>query len=426
MDKIVVTGLGVASAFGNNLNSFWEKLYAGEKATRSVEEIDLDKIYCKVAAQIAKDESLFPWEKWGKKLPSPRAGKFIVLGMEAAYQALLDALLISSDSLHVDPKFKMGVVAGSGIGGLEEVYQTSKKILEQGADRISPFFVPSALINLLPGMIAIEHKIKGVNQSQVTACATGAHAIADAARLIREGRADIIIAGASEAAIGRIGLAGFCALKALVHGFNDRPSEASRPFDKARAGFVMGDGAGMMVLERESHAIARGAKIYCEYIEAGLTGDANHITAPCEDGDGAIRAMKEALDRSGLLPKDIGYINAHSTSTGIGDLAELKAIKSVFSESWGDISVSSIKGAIGHLLGAAGAVEAIASVLCLKNGMVLPTVNLENPDEEAYLNGKLLDLVPKVGKKKDLDYVLSNAFGFGGVNISLIFGKYAK
>lgn len=427
MSKVVVTGLGCATPFGCDVNIFWECLYSSACAVAHTQNVDLDGAYCKVSAQIPYDEVYFPWEKWRKKLPGNQAARFIIFGVEAAERALLDAGLVSvtktSDVLHVDENLKVGVVAGSGIGGLDEIDRTSRMMLEKGADRVSPFFIPASLINLLSGHISIRHKITGPNQSQVAACSTGAIAIADGARLIREGRCDVVVAGASEASVGRIGIAGFCALQALAKGFNDNPSQASRPFDTKRAGFVMGEGAGMLILESEEHAKKRGAKIYCEFVSDGLSSDAYHITKPCSDGAGAARAMKEALARASLKPSDIGYINAHATSTGLGDASEMVAIKSVFGDCWSDISVSSTKGAIGHMLGAAGAIEAIASILCLQHQAVLPTLNLVEVDESAYHNGVLLDLV-RQGKKKELKYCMSNSFGFGGTNATLVFGLY--
>lgn len=419
--KIVVTGLGWVTPFGCSLD-IWKMIFSGKSAVKSSEGFDLDGIYCKISAQIPKSEEYFPWEKWQKAMPGKRAGKFIIYGMEAAEAALLDSGLLNQDL--TAKSFRIGIIAGSGIGGLEEVYETSKVILERGADRVSPMFVPSALINLLGGNIAIRHKIYGPNQSQVTACATGAHAIADGARMIFEDRADIMVVGAAEASICRIGIAGFCAMRALASGFNETPEKASRPFDTARSGFVMGEGAGFLVLEEEQHALARGAKIYCEYLDAGLSADAYQMTAPPEDGAGAARAMSECLERSGVKSDEVQYLNAHATSTGVGDRAELRAIKSVFKDSLDSLSISSIKGSIGHLLGASGSVESIATVLSIFHQQVPPTLNLESPDEEAYENGVLLDLVPGIGKNKPITHALSNAFGFGGVNIALLFKKY--
>jgi len=418
-EKVLITGLGATTAFGSDLEVLFDKIFQGESCISKIEGFDASQLRCQIAGSIKDDSAILDkWKKYGK------SGRFIVLGLEAASNALLDAGLIKTSDDLVDQSLNIGIVAGSGIGGLEEIYLTSKKLIEKGPSRVSPYFVPSALINLLPGTIAIKYGIKGVNQSQVTACATGAHAIADAARLIKEGRADIVLAGASEAAIGLIGLAGFDALRALSTKYNDNPSAASRPFDSNRDGFVMGEGAAILVLESESHAKKRGAKIYCEFKEAGLTADANHITAPCEDGDGAIRAMEEALARSGISKEKIDYINAHSTSTGLGDKAELKAIKKVFAGNLDDLAISSVKGSVGHLLGAAGALEALISVLSIKNQQLPPTINLEKADDEAFVNGKVLNLIPNKGINKKVDNVLSNAFGFGGVNISLLFSKY--
>lgn len=424
-NKIVVTGMGWATPFGCDLNSVFDQLYLGKTAVRKIEDVELDGIYCQIAAQMPKNEEYFPFEKWNKILPGNKASKFIVYGLEATERALLDAHLISESGC-VDEKLKIGVIVGSGIGGLDEEYETSKLILEKGANRVSPYFVPSALINLLAGHIAIRHKIKGPNQSQVTACSTGAIAIADGARMIREGRCDIMVVGAAEATIGRLGMAGFCALRALAAGFNDDAAAGSRPFDKKRAGFVMGEGAGILILERYEHAVARGARIYCEYLDAGLSNDAYHITAPCADGLGAANAIKDALTRSGKTMNQIGYVNAHATSTGLGDIAEISAFKQVFGERWGQIAISSIKGAIGHMLGAAGSVEAIATILSLYHGKLLPTVNLEEPDEAVVHNGIMPNLVPNKGIQKAVDCVMSTSFGFGGHNIALVFQKLDK
>lgn len=426
--RIVVTGLGWATPFGCDLDKVFDDLYAGKTGVRKTEGLELDNIYCHVSAQIPNDESYFPHQKWQKALPGNRAGKFILYGLEAAERALLDAGFIKEEAGHVDEKIKMGVVVGSGIGGLDEEYEGSKTIIEKGAHRISPFFVPSALINLLPGHISIRHKIKGPNQSQVAACSTGAIAIADAARLIYEGRCNVVVAGAAESSIGRLGTAGFAALRALASGYNDNPEKASRPFDKKRSGFVMGEGGSVLILEEYEHAKARGAKIYCEYMDAGLTNDANHITAPCADGSGAAGAMQEALDRAGIKAGDVDYVNAHATSTGLGDAAEMTAIKNVFgnkdSKKWSDFAVSSIKGAVGHMLGAAGSTEAIATILSLQKQKLLPTINLEEPDEVVLLDGVMPNLVPNKGCEANIKIAMSTSFGFGGHNIALLFKKY--
>lgn len=418
MAKIVVTGIGIVSPFGSNFENVWNEIYSGKSAIKEIKDFDVDDLYCKVAAYIEKDA--FPFEKWKKE--NPKGGKFILYGQEAAELALLDASLLD-ENLHVDQKMNIGVILGSGVGGMDEIYHSSKILLERGSNRISPYFIPSMLINLLPGSVAIRHKIKGLVQSQVTACATGAFAIADGARMIRDKRCDVAVVGASEACIGRLSMAGFCALKAL---FDSKKvpdidlKNASRPFDQNRAGFVMGEGAGVLILEDEEHAIKRGAKIYCEYVSDGLSCDAYNIVAPQADGEFSAKAMQEALDRGKIKAQDVGYINAHATSTLLGDLAELKSIKKVFANNIANLSVSSIKGSLGHSLGAAGAIEAAMCVLSLQKQALLPTINLNNIDQEAVG----LDLVPNFGKKKDLRYVLSNSFGFGGHNIALLFGKY--
>lgn len=422
--KIVVTGLGWATQFGCELDSVFDAIYEGKTAVNKLQNMDHNDGYCKIAAPIIQDESVFPWAKWAKILPKPRASRFIIFGLEAAERALLDANLISQEGSFVDDNLKIGVIAGSGIGGLDEQYVNTITIKEKGVNRVTPFFVPSSLINLLPGHIAIRHKIKGPNQSQVAACSTGAISIADGARMIKEGRCDIVLVGAAEGAICPLGMAGFAALRALASGYNDDPASASRPFDKKRSGFVMGEGAGMLILETEESAKKRGAKIYCEYLGAGLSNDANHITAPIADGSGAANALTDALHWAGKKAHEIDYINAHATSTELGDKAELTAFKKVFGDHWPNLAISSIKGAIGHMLGAAGSVEAIACVLCLHKQKLLPTLNLHEVDEAAYHNNVLVDLVPLKGKQANLETVLSTSFGFGGHNVALIFGKY--
>ncbi len=421
-EQVVVTGLGCVSPFGCTLDSFWDGLYEGKSTVRNLEgEFDISNLYAQIACYIPNDENIFPWAKWRAELP--KAAKFVLYGLQAAQDAMIDAGLISHDNLHVDPSAKIGVVVGSGIGGLEEQSVATQAMMNKGAHRVSPFFVPTALINLVAGHIAIRHKIKGPNQSQVAACSTGAIAIADGARMIREGRCDMVLVGAAESSVCRLGIAGFAAIKALAH---SNEMNASCPFDQARSGFVMGEGAGILVLESKESAIKRGAKIYCEYLDAGLTNDAYHLTAPCEDGDGAARAMQEALDRSGLKATDIDYLNAHATSTPLGDKAELKGIKRVFADNWDNISISSVKGSIGHMLGAAGSIEVIAAIMCLNKQIVLPTINLHAPDEAAELNGKMVDLVPNKAKSKRIRAILKNSFGFGGHNAALIFKEYSK
>ncbi len=424
--KIVVTGLGWSTPFGCDLDQAFDALFNGKTATFRTQNINLDGLYCQVSAQIPRNEAIFPFEKWQKELPGNKASMFTIFGLEAAERALLDAKLIDQEGGYVDQNLKIGVVVGSGIGGLEDHFNTSQVILEKGANRVSAFYVPAALINLLPGHIAIRHKIKGPNQSQVAACSTGAIAIADGARMIVEGRCDIMVVGAGEASIGRLGIAGFCALRALASGYNDNPQQASRPFDKKRSGFVMGEGAGILILESEESAKRRGAKIYCEYLGAGLSNDAYHMTSPCADGAGAIAAISDALYWSKKTPNQVQYINAHATSTGLGDAAEMSAIKFIFGDciEKNSFAVSSIKGAIGHMLGAAGSVEAVATILSLHKQKLLPTINLEEPDEFAYHNDKLINLVPNNGIEASLDCVMSTSFGFGGHNVALVFGRY--
>jgi len=422
--KIVVTGCGWVAQFGCDLNKVFDAIYEGKTAIKTTENLQLDGLYCQVSAQVPRDEAHFPFEKWKREVPGNRAAQFIIYGLEAAERSLLDANLISQEGGKVDESLRIGVALGSGIGGLNEHQAAVEAMQQKGANRISPMYIPSLLINLLPGNIAIRHGIKGPNQSQVAACATGAIAIADGARMINEGRCDIMVVGGAEAAISTLGIAGFCALRALASGYNETPHAASRPFDKKRSGFVMGEGAGVLILETEESAKKRGAHIYCEYLGAGLSNDAYHMTAPCSDGAGAAAAMLDALQWAGKKASDINYVNAHATSTGLGDSAEITAIKNVFGEYWETLAVSSIKGSLGHMLGAAGSVEAIISILALCKQKMPPTINLEEPDEACYKDGKLINLVPNKGQEAKIDCVMSTSFGFGGHNVALIFGAY--
>ncbi len=413
---IVVTGLGCVSSFGNSLQENWESIFSGQTSIRRTKNIELDKIYCDVSSQLES----FDYDEWKHNVPN--TSRFILVGLCAVEQALIDAGLITKDNLYVDEsRNNVGVVLGSGVGGLEDIYETSKRMLE--GKHVSAYFITKSLINLFPGQVGIRHKLTGVNQSQVTACGTGAFAVEDGARMIREGVCDVAIVGASETAVCKIGLAGFCAIKALSSN-NIDAEKSSRPFDKKRSGFVMGEGSGVLIIESERHALERNAKIYCRYIGAGISNDATSITAPNAHGEGATKAMANVIDRYSVKAEEIDYINCHATSTNLGDKAEIIAIKSIFSKYWDNLMISSIKGATGHMLGAAGAFEAVMSVLSLYNQKVLPTINCTEPDDECYYKDKLIDLVLDKGKEAELNYVMSNSFGFGGHNISLLFKKY--
>jgi 3-oxoacyl-[acyl-carrier-protein] synthase II len=346
-----------------------------------------------------------------------KVDQFIVYAMCAARQALDDA---GWHPKSYDEQTSTGVLIGSGIGGIEGIAETAMALHEKGPRRVSPFFIPGRIINLASGFVSIAHGLKGPNHAVVTACSTGAHAIGDAARLVALGDAEVMVAGGAESPVNRISLAGFAALRALSTNFNDDPARASRPYDKDRDGFVMGEGAGVVVLETIEHAKARGAKIYAEVIGYGMSGDAYHITAPAPDGDGALRCMNAAIRRAGITAGDLDYINAHGTSTPLGDEIELGAVQKLVGNSAGNISMSSTKSCVGHLLGAAGAIEAIFSILAIRDGIVPPTINLDNPSVETPI-----DLVPHQARKRDVDTVLSNSFGFGGTNASLIFRRYA-
>ncbi|MEQ8740177.1 MAG: beta-ketoacyl-ACP synthase II, partial [Hoeflea sp.] len=354
-------------------------------------------------------------DDWMEPKEQRKVDPFILLGVAAADMALKDAGWHPESD---DDQIATGVMIGSGIGGLQGIVEAGYTLRDKGPRRISPFFIPGRLINLVSGHVSIRHKLRGPNHSVVTACSTGAHAIGDAARLIALGDADVMVAGGAEAAISRIGLAGFAACKALSTSFNETPEKASRPYDRDRDGFVMGEGAAILVLEELEHAIARGANIVAEVVGYGLSGDAYHITAPSEDGDGAYRCMKMALKRAGLEPSDIDYINAHGTST-MADTIELGAVERLLGDAAANVSMSSTKSAIGHLLGAAGAMEAMFSALAIRDGIAPPTLNLDNPEVETKI-----DLVPKVARKRKIDVALSNSFGFGGTNASLVLRRY--
>ncbi|MGE5547548.1 MAG: beta-ketoacyl-ACP synthase II [Solirubrobacterales bacterium] len=414
MRRVVVTGMGLVTPLGCGVNTNWQRLTASQSGIRVIDHFDVSDLAAKIAGVVPRGtgEGEFDADKVAPAKDRRRMDDFIVFGMAAAMEAVEDSGWMPEDE---DARERTGVMIGSGIGGLPNIHDGSITLKESGPRRISPFFIPAALINLVSGHVSIKYGFKGPNHAVVTACATGAHAIGDAARLIMFGDADVMVAGGAEAAVCRLGIAGFAAAKALCTSYNDRPTEASRPWDRDRDGFVMGEGAGVVVLEELEHAKARGAKIYGEVIGYGMSGDAYHITAPAEDGNGAFRAMKAALNRAGLKPEDIDYVNAHGTAT-MGDLIELTAVKRLFGDHSYKLSMSSTKSAIGHLLGAAGAVEGIYSLLAIRDQLAPPTLNLENPDE-----GCDIDLVAKVAKKRPITFAMSNSFGFGGTNASLIF-----
>ena len=419
MKRVVVTGLGMVSPLACGVEATWKRLIEGEAAAARVESFDVSDLPCKIAAQVPRGTApdAYRPDEWMEPKEQRRNDDFIVYAMAAATQALADANWAPKT---YEEQCESGVLIGSGIGGLQGIAETAIVLKEKGPRRVSPFFIPGSLINLAGGQVSIRHGLKGPNHAVVTACSTGAHAIGDAARLIALGDAEVMVAGGAESAVNRLALAGFAACKALSTGFNDRPKQASRPYDRDRDGFVMGEGAGCVVLESLEHARARGVRIYAEIIGYGLSGDAYHITAPSPDGDGAFRCMSMALKRAGIAADEIDYINAHGTSTPLGDEIELGAVQRLVGNAAGRISMSSTKSCIGHLLGAAGAVEAIFSVLAIRDGVAPPTLNLDNPSVETAL-----DLVPHVARKRKIDVALSNSFGFGGTNASLIFRRVA-
>ncbi|MFW0777947.1 MAG: beta-ketoacyl-ACP synthase II [Rickettsiales bacterium] len=417
MKRVVVTGLGLVTPLGDGVETSWSNLTASKSGIKPISHIDVSDIPCRIAGQVPRGEGAGEFNADNYILPKEqkKMDTFIHFAFGAAAQAVEDAGI---DSLSDEQKLRTGIQIGSGIGGLQIIEETVLMMKEKGPRRVSPFFIPAALINLASGQISIKYGFKGPNHSAVTACSTGAHAIGDAARLIQFGDADIMVAGGTEATVCRIGLAGFAAARALSTGFNDTPEKASRPWDKARDGFVMGEGAGIVVLEEYEHAKARGAKIYAEITGYGLSGDAHHITAPAPEHEGAYRAMSAALKRAGMNTTDIDYVNAHGTSTPLGDELELQAVKNLFGDHAYKLSMSSTKSAIGHLLGAAGAVEAIFSILAIKHQVAPPTLNLDEPSE-----GCDLDLVAHTAKEREINAVLSNSFGFGGTNASVVFKK---
>jgi 3-oxoacyl-[acyl-carrier-protein] synthase II len=415
--RVVITGLGLVTPLGCGVDASWSRLLEGRSGARRIaaEEFDVSDLTCQIACFVPRGplaEGKFTADDWMEPKEQRKVDDFIIYAMAAAQQALQDAGWKPEST---DDQERTGVLIGSGIGGLDGIAQTALLLKEKGPRRVSPFFIPGRLINLAAGYVSIKHGLKGPNHAVVTACSTGAHAIGDASRLVALGDADVMVAGGTESPLCRLSVAGFAACRALSTGFNDRPTKGSRPYDKDRDGFVMGEGAGVVVLEELEHAKARGARIYAEVIGYGLSGDAYHITAPAENGDGAFRCMKAALKRAGIGPSDINYINAHGTSTPMGDEIELGAVERLFGNAAGKLAMSSTKSAVGHLLGAAGAVEAIFSVLSIRDNIAPPTLNLDNPSVETAI-----DLVPHKAKKRQIDTVLSNSFGFGGTNASLV------
>ena len=419
MTRVVVTGMGIVSPLGVGLDHNWNSLLNGQHGFSKIDSFEIDDIPCQIAGMIPRGDGsngTFNPDQWVEPKDQRKIDPFILYGMVAAQMAVEDSGWVAETE---EQKCRTGVLIGSGIGGLQTIYETGKLMDERGPRRVSPFFIPSALINLISGQVSIQYGFKGPNHSVVTACSTGSHAIGDAARLIKYGDADVMVAGGAEAVICRLGMAGFAAARALSTGYNDAPGKASRPWDKGRDGFVMGEGSGIVVLESYEHAVARGAKIYAEIKGYGLSGDAHHITAPAENGDGGFRAMQAALRDSGLSQNDIDYVNAHGTSTPLGDLIEAGAVKRLFGDAMATMSMSSTKSATGHLLGAAGAIEAIFSILASKNDIIPPTLNLDDPADEVAG----LDLVPHKAKERSVRNAMSNSFGFGGTNASLIIGK---
>ena len=420
MRRVVVTGLGMLTPLGNGVDINWKRLISGQSGIRKISDFDVSDISCKIAGQIPLKiddaEAGLDIDQWIEPRDQKRIDRFIAYGIISAMQAVEDSGWKPKND---EEKHRTGVILGSGIGGLETIAKTTELMISKGPRKVSPFFIPSALINLLSGQVSIKYGFKGPNHSVVTACSTGAHAIGDASRIIRYGDADVMVAGGAEAACCRIGMAGFAAARALSTSFNDNPSVSSRPWDQARDGFVMGEGSGVLVLEERQHAIARGANIYAEIKGYGMSGDAYHITAPAETGDGGFRAMEAAVRDANLSSSDLDYINAHGTSTPLGDMIELRAIGKLLQHNIDNTSISSTKSATGHLLGAAGAIEAIYSILSIVNQIVPPTNNLLNPDNET--SG--FDLVPIHAKKRSVKNVLSNSFGFGGTNASLLIGS---
>ena len=420
MRRVVVTGLGIVSPLATGIEETWSRLLAGKSGAGPITRFDASDLPSRIACEVKRgdgSDGTFNPEQWMDHKELRRYDDFIIYAMSAAKQAMKDSGLELKTE---EDRCRAGVLVGSGIGGLTNIADTTMLMHEKGPRRISPFFIPGSLINLAGGLISIEFGCKGPNHAVVTACSTGSHAIGDAARIIALDDADVMVAGGAESAICRLGIAGFIACKALSTKFNDTPEKGSRPYDADRDGFVMGEGAGIVILEELEHAKARGATIYAEIVGYGMSGDAYHVTAPAPDGDGAFRCMQAALKRAGLQAHEIDYVNAHGTSTPLGDEIELRAVERLMGNRVDGLTMSSTKSSVGHLLGAAGAVEAIFSILAMRDNICPPTLNLDNPSVETRV-----DLVPHVAKKKEINTVLSNSFGFGGTNASLVMRRYA-
>jgi len=418
MRRVVVTGLGMVTPLGCGVEHTWQRLVAGQSGVTRVDRFDVSDLPARIAGQVPRGDGssgTYNPDQWMEPKEQRKVDEFIVFAMCAAKQALDDA---GWKPQSYDDQIATGVLMGAGIGGAGGIADTGILLKERGPRRVSPFFVPGRIINLASGYVSIEHGLKGPNHAVVTACSTGSHAIGDAGRLIALGDADVMVAGGTESPINRVSMAGFAAARALSTGFNDTPERASRPYDRDRDGFVMAEGAGAVVLEEYEHAKRRGARIYAELIGYGLSGDAYHITSPSPDGDGAYRCMNAALKRAGISPAEVDYINAHGTSTPLGDEIELGAVQRLVRNEAARLSMSSTKSSIGHLLGAAGAVEAIFSILAIRDQVAPPTINLENPSVETPI-----DLVPHQAKRRSISVALSNSFGFGGTNASLVFRK---
>ena len=416
--RVVVTGLGIVSPLGVGHETVWTNLLAGKSGAVRIAEFDVSDLACQIACRLPLGdtaEGKFNPDDWMEPKEQRKVDPYIVYGMAAATQALEDA---GYEARTPEQQERSGVLIGSGIGGIGGLYDASILLAEKGPRRVSPFFITGRLINLVSGYVSIRHGLRGPNHSVVTACSTGAHAIGDAARMIALGDADVMVAGGTESPVNRLSLAGFAACRALSTGFNDQPEKASRPYDKDRDGFVMGEGAGVVVLEDYEHAKARGARIYGEVIGYGMSGDAHHITAPAEDGNGAYRSMQAALKRAEIPASEVDYINAHGTSTPLGDEIELGAVTRLLGDAAEGALMSATKSATGHLLGAAGAIEAIFSLLAIRDNVAPPTINLDNPSVETVIN-----LVPHKPVEREINTVLSNSFGFGGTNASLIFSQ---
>jgi len=421
MRRVVVTGLGMVSPLGCGVETTWKRILNSQSGARKIDTFDVSDLPSKIACLVPRgngSDGTFNPDQWMEPKEQRKVDDFIIFAMAAARQALDDANWHPETE---EDRCATGTMIGSGIGGLNGIAETALLLKERGPRRVSPFFIPGRLINLASGYVSIAHGLKGPNHAVVTACSTGAHAIGDAGRLIALGDADVMVAGGTESPICRIGMAGFCAARALSTGFNETPQKASRPYDRDRDGFVMGEGAGILVLEEYEHARARGARMYAEVTGYGLSGDAYHITSPPPDGDGGFRSMSAAMKRAGIGAADIDYINAHGTSTQVGDEIELGAVERLFGNAASKVSMSSTKSSTGHLLGAAGAIEAIFSILAIRDGVAPPTINLENPSVQTAI-----DLVPQTPRKREINIALSNSFGFGGTNASVILQRVAN